>query len=195
LRDLDKVRSWMFRALLFEAEANEFQGAGIRVGADQRTVERSLQEEVISPFPLELRNQAIYMARTYSLLYCFENSVRELIGHRLQDEFGLDWWAKGVPKKIQQFAEDRQRQASQDSWLEGQKTAILEFVEFGHLADIIIHNWERFTDLIPSQHWLKQRMDELEKARHFIAHNRLLLPSEVERIEMYVKDWNRTVGI
>jgi hypothetical protein len=48
---------------------------------------------------------------------------------------------------------------------------------------------------MPSQHWLKQRMDELEKARHFIAHNRVLLPSVFQRIYMYVRDWNRVIGL
>jgi hypothetical protein len=43
------------------------------------------------------------------------------------------------------------------------------------------------------QNWLKQRMDELEKTRHFIAHNRALLPSEDQRV--YIADWNRVVGL
>ena len=30
-------------------------------------------------------------------------------------------------------------------------------------------------------------MDELEKARHFIAHNRMLLPGEFHRIYMYIR--------
>ena len=68
-------------------------------------------------------------------------------------------------------------------------------VEAVHLSDIILANWDDFRDLIPTQHWLKQRFDELEKARHFIAHNRFLLPGEFQRIEMYVSDWNRTVGL
>ena len=68
-------------------------------------------------------------------------------------------------------------------------------MQFGHLADIIIANWEDFSDLVPTQHWLKQRFEELEKARNFIAHNRLLLPGEFARIEMYVADWNRMVAL
>ena len=51
------------------------------------------------------------------------------------------------------------------------------------------YKWQFFDDLIPSQHWLKQRMDELENARNFIAHNRMLLPSEFDRIYMYIADW------
>jgi hypothetical protein len=38
-------------------------------------------------------------------------------------------------------------------------------------------------------------LDELEKARNFVAHNRLLQAGEFQRIEMYVNDWNRMVGL
>ena len=193
--DLSRVRDWMFRSLMFEADAEAFRSAGIRVGADIRESERSLLEEQLAPFPITLRNAALIMGRLYSLLYCFENSVRELIRERLQDKNGVDWWVKGIPQKIQKFAEERQQKAQAESWLEGQKQELLGFADFGHLSDIIIANWEEFSDLIPSQHWIKQRMDELEKARNFIAHNRMLLPTEFARIEMYVADWNRMVGL
>lgn len=56
-------------------------------------------------------------------------------------------------------------------------------------------NWEDFRDLITTEHRLKQRFDELEKARNFIAHDRFLLPGEFQRIEKYVSDWNRMVGL
>ena len=189
------IRDWLFRGLLFEADAEKLRQAGIRVGSDQREVEARLLEEVMAPFPLDLRNEALQMARLHALLYCFENSVRLLVKERLQEKHAADWWTKGVPPKVQKFASERQEQAQKDSWLEGDKTELLDFIEFGHLADIIMNSWEDFSDLIPTQHWLKQRMDEMEKARNFVAHNRLLLPSEFGRIEMYIADWNRVVGL
>lgn len=48
------IREWMFRALMFEAEAERFKSAGIRIGADQEKVEKSLLEEILSPFLLGL---------------------------------------------------------------------------------------------------------------------------------------------
>jgi hypothetical protein len=63
------------------------------------------------------------------------------------------------------------------------------------LEAIMIEKWSCFENIIPSQHWLKQRMDELEKSRNFIAHNRMLLPSEFQRIYMYIADWNRVIGL
>jgi hypothetical protein len=100
-----------------------------------------------------------------------------------------------LPAKIKTFAEGRRETAIKDSWLEGEKTDLLGFTDFGHLALLIIDKWEHFKDIVPSQHWLKQRMDELEKVRNFIAHNRMLLPSEFQRIYMYVDDWNKAIGI
>jgi hypothetical protein len=118
-----------------------------------------------------------------------------MIKDRLEEKHGLDWWEKSIPRKVRELAENRLQNARSNSWLEGDKTAPLSFVDFGGLADIIINSWDDFSDLVPTQHWVKQRMDELEQARNFIAHNRLLLPSEFNRIEMYISDWNRQVGV
>lgn len=193
--DRKDLRDWMFRGLLFEAEAERFRAAGIRVGADESESERSLLEETLDPFSIDLRNEAMQMARLYALVYCFENSVRGLIEERLQERHGSDWWTKRIPAKIKDHSAARQKDVQENSWLEGQSKGPLSFVEFGHLSDIIIANWEDFRDLITTQHWLKQRFEELEKARNFIAHDRLLLPGEFQRIEMYVSDWNRMVGL
>lgn len=189
------AREWMFRGLLFESEAERFREAGIRIGADQMDAERSLLEEALVPFGVQTRNDALRMARLYALLFCFENSVRTLITERLQENHGAEWWEKTVPKKVRDFADSRKKEADKNSWLEGQSHDLLTFIQFGHLADIVISNWDDFTDLFPSQHWIKQRLDELEQARNFIAHARTLLSGEYSRIEMYIADWNRNVGL
>lgn len=169
--------------------------AGIRLGADLRDAEFTLLEQVLNPFPVRIRNRALQMCRVYSLVYCFENSVREVVRERLEDKHGVEWWTKGVPQKIQQKAERRQKKDAENSWLEGDPADFLSFADFGDLAHIITNSWEEFQDLVPTQHWLHQRFDELEQARNFIAHNRLLLPGEFQRIEMYIADWNRQVGL
>ena len=134
------------------------------------------------------------MARLYAVLFCFENEIRDFIRDALEEKEGVDWQDK-LPAKIKAFAESRRETAIKDSWLEGEKTDLLGFTDFGHLALLIIDKWEHFKDIVPSQHWLKQRMDELEKVRNFIAHNRMLLPSEFQRIYMYVDDWNKAIGL
>lgn len=187
------LRNFLFRGLMFEAEASNFQAAGIQVGADQTDVEERLLAESLAPFGIQTRNRALEMARLYAVLFCFENEIRAYIRDTLFEKEGPDWESK-LPTKIIAQAESRRDTAIKDSWLEGEKTDLLGFVEFGHLAQIIINKWEYFP-VIPSQHWLKQRMDEMEKVRNFIAHNRMLLPSEFSRLYMYVNDWNRVIGL
>lgn len=194
MTDLDELRSWLFRSLMFEAEAEEFRGAGIRVGTDERESEDRLLEEDLAPFPVAVRNEAVRMGRLYALLYCFENSVRDLIQTRLSER-DSDWWTNRVPGKVRSSAQTRMEDAETNSWLEGLNQDLLGFVDFGGLCDIITNNWSDFEDLVPSQHWLKQRMDELERARNFIAHNRMLAAAEFRRLEMYINDWNRQVGL
>ncbi|WP_396161768.1 Swt1 family HEPN domain-containing protein [Flavobacterium sp.] len=179
---------------MFESEAEEFQKAGIRIGADNQFTEKQLLAEALSPFGVNRRNNGLEMARLYAVINCFENEIRAFIRETLEENVGLDWWDK-LPKSIKTHAENRQTTAMKDSWLEGEKSDLLGFVDFGMLAKIMIEKWEFFSNLIPSQHWLNQRMDELEKARNFIAHNRMLLPSEFQRIYMYVADWNRVIGL
>ncbi len=187
------LRDFLFRGLMFESEARVFQGAGIQIGSDLAASEEQLLNEVLAPFGVARRNEALEMARLYALLFCFENEIRALIRETLEEKEGVDWWDK-LPNKVRSHAESRQATAMKDSWLEGQKRDLLGFVDFGMLASIIIEKWEHFS-IIPSQHWLRQRMEELEKARNFIAHNRMLLPSEFQRIYMYISDWNRVIGL
>ena len=190
-----ELRDFIFRGLLFEAEASRFRKAGIQVGADLGQTEELLFTEALSPFNIQRRNQALEMTRLYAVLHCFENEIRQLITDTLFEKVGPNWWEKKVPRKIKNHANTIKEKAEKDSWLEGERGSLISFIEFGHLADIICDNWEYFEDFIPNQHWVKQRMDELEKVRHFIAHNRMLLPGEFERVYMYIRDWNRVIGL
>jgi len=191
-----RVRDFFFRGLLFESESERFRRAGIRVGADLTETEATLVQEALAPFGISRRNQALEMARLYAVLFAFENEVRSLIRDSLEEKAGADWWKSDkVPKTVRDVAEGRMAQAKKDSWLEGAKDDVLEFVDFGNLAAIIVQNWDNFKDVIPGQSWLTQRMSELEKARNFVAHNRMLLPTEFDRIYMYISDWNKVVGI
>lgn len=188
------VRDFLFRGLMFEAEAERFRRAGIQIGSNSAEAEESLLKETLAPFSVQRRNNALEMARLYAVLYCFENEIRDFIRDALEEKEGPDWLEK-LPPKIKEHAESRRDTSLKDSWLEGEKADLLGFVDFGQLAQIIIAKWDHFKDVMPTQHWLKQRMDELEKSRNFIAHNRMLLPSEFQRLYMYIADWNRVIGL
>ena len=181
--------------MLFDAEAEQFRKAGIKIGLDHREAEELLLQEALSQFGVQRRNQALEMARLYAVLHAFENEIRALVRDTLDEAHNGAWWStECVPKKIREKAETRRKTALEDSWLEGTKDDNLEYVDFGDLAQIIIQNWDNFKEIIPNQSWLNQRMVEMEKARNFVAHNRMLLPNEFQRLYMYVSDWNKAVG-
>jgi hypothetical protein len=179
---------------MFEAEAENFRRAGIQIGAHSTEAEENLLKEALAPFGIARRNNALEMARLYAVLFCFENEIRDFIRETLFEKEGVDWQEK-LPIKVKQSAENRRDTALKDSWLEGEKADLLGFVDFGHLAMIIVEKWDHFKVVVPTQHWLNQRMDEIEKARNFTAHNRMLLPSEFQRLYMYIADWNRVIGL
>jgi hypothetical protein len=188
------IRDFLFRGLMFESEASVFQRAGIEIGADSTEAEENLLREALAPFGIARRNQALEMARLYAVIFCFENEIRDFIRAVLEEKEGASW-ESNLPAGVRKFADGRQTTALKDSWLEGEKSDLLGFADFGNLAQIIVEKWDYFRDVLPTQHWLKQRMDELEKARNFIAHNRMLQPSEFQRIYMYIGDWNRVIGL
>lgn len=190
------VRDFVFRGMLFESEAEVFRKAGLNVGIDLAQSEEQLLLEYLSPFGVQRRNNALEMARLYAVLHAFENEIRSLVRDTLEEKVGPTWWdTESVPRKVKQNAETRLASAQKDSWLEGAKGDRLEYVDFGDLAAIMVQNWEHFKDILPGQDWMTQRMTELEKARNFVAHNRMLQPTEFQRIYMYVSDWSKVIGL
>jgi hypothetical protein len=143
-----EARDFLFRGLMFEAEAERFRVAGIQIGADSTEAEESLLREALAPFGIVRRNNALEMARLFAVLFCFENEIRDFIREALMEKEGPDWM-DGMPPKVREHAESRRNTALKDSWLEGEKTDLLGFVEFGHLAQIIIAKWDLFEDVIP----------------------------------------------
>lgn len=65
---------------------------------------------------------------------------------------------------------------------------------FGNLAQIIIANWDNFSDLFPDQHWISSRFNDLELSRNIIMHTGILPEIEIGRIRSITRDWIRQVG-
>ena len=85
------IRDFLFRGLMFEAEAASFQAAGIQVGADIRDAEEHLLAEALTPFGVQRSNNGLEMARLYAVLFCFENEIRDFIRETLLEKEGEDW--------------------------------------------------------------------------------------------------------
>ncbi|MES2835709.1 MAG: Swt1 family HEPN domain-containing protein [Pseudomonadota bacterium] len=191
----DKLRSWLFRAMLFETDAERLRAAGIRVGAGSDIASAVAWDQLLAPFSVESRARALRMAQLYALLHCFENAVRDLVVQRLSEVEGENWWQTKVAPNIQKAAQQVYDKAVSNAWLDGTKSRLVDFTTFGQLVKIIIDNWADFEYIIPTQSWLNQKMGEMEDVRNFVAHSRNLSQREFDRMLMYVEDWNRQVGL
>ena len=175
----------------FNTSHLESEGIAVRATADPEAVQRVLPLE---SFSLEVRRSAMRALPAYLAFFCLENAIRELVVERLRENHGPNWWEDRSTAPIQKKVRDRQGKEGKQRWHVRRGEAEIYYTDFGDLKDLIIGNWEDFEDLLPDQHWVSARLDELEASRNVIAHSNLLEQRELDRIKMYLEDWIRQVG-
>lgn len=187
------LREWLFAGLTVEDALNDLESEGIAVRAstDPQALQRVMPLE---DFSAELRSSAMRALPAYLAFFVFENSVRDVVGERLSERIGADWWKTAASNSLRGKVENRQKSEGKDRWHMRRGATEIYYTDFGDLASIIRNNWEHFEDLFPDINWVVSRFDELEKSRNIVAHNNLLEPHEVGRITLYLRDWIRQVG-
>jgi hypothetical protein len=146
-------------------------------------------------FSADERAAARRMGRVYELLYCFENSVRELIETTLRDELGADrWWEDGVEATIRGKAERRQKDDERARWHGPRGGSLLNFVDFPELASIIIGRWGKFEDLLGDKDWVERYFDQMNRSRRAVGHSGSMNEHAVARMELFVEEWLLVVG-
>jgi hypothetical protein len=185
------LRQFVFDGLLVSDEFKRLRRVGIEVelGAETILIERT-QDTDFSP---RLVSDATRMASVYVLIFCLENSARELIADRLRERKGAAWW-DCVPGKIRESVEGLRSRESANRYHTERSSELLGYTFFGNLAQIIIANWQDFSDLFPNQPWITSRFNDLELSRNIIMHTGILPEFEVERVESIARDWLRQVG-
>lgn len=134
------------------------------------------------------------MSSVYQSIFCIENTLRNFIVERMSERHGLDWWAQTVPKKIKEDVERLKTREEKNKFFSGRSDLEIGYTMMGNLGQIIINNWDDFSDIIPSQAWLMSRMDDLEMARNIVMHTGILPQIEMERITSIVRDILRQIG-
>jgi hypothetical protein len=188
---LSALHERVFRGLLLSADIAAREERGELPRADP-PIRSRLLGRFTDFFPAELVDRAEKMAYVYGLIYCFENALRDLTAQRLEERRGASWW-DSVPDKVKKYVKDRQKEAEENKWHESGVDANIDYTLFGHIAAIFRTLWPDFDDLFPSQPWIVQRLEELERSRNVVMHGNVLPASEVDRIERYLTDWLRQV--
>jgi hypothetical protein len=157
--------------------------------------EISAATSALDQFSEDARAQAEAMGRVYQLLYCIENSIRELVESTLREALGPDrWWSDGVDNAIRRSAEKRQVDDQRARWHGPRGASLLAYVDFPQYGDIIVNQWVHFEPLLGDQAWVRAYFEELNRTRRALAHTGRLNEADVERMEVRVRDWLRVVG-
>lgn len=147
----------------------------------------TLEDPLLPPARLE---EAKKMAsRSYPLMYIFENSVREFIVRVMTAKHGSDWWDAKAPSQVRDRVKDRQDNEDNNPWHGKRGAHAIYYTDLGHLSRILNANWSDFSDYLPSQTWLTQKLEETEHSRNIIAHNNPLSEKDIRRIELFLSDW------
>lgn len=187
---LSKLKKIVFNGILAQEDLKNLENQGVGVRTPMSPVAK-IQETDFSPI---LIHDAEKMASVYAIFYCLENSVRELISDRLSERYGAGWWDSKISSKIKTAADGLKQKEEKNKYHVARSSHMIGYTLFGNLAQIIINDWEDFSDLFPDQHWVSSRLNDLELSRNIIMHTSTLPEIEVERIESIARDWIRQVG-
>lgn len=188
-----EVYDFVYRGLLTEEALDS-------AGRSRRPVDAAQAEAIADALSLDLfevddLESARQMSIVYSAIAAFESSVRRFVSRVLIDEFGEDWWDKGVSEKIRKFVETRREDEEKTKWHGVRGESLLSYTELGHLPNIMQQNWDLFEPYVRRMDWAVSLFTTLERSRNVIMHSGTLALPDVERVGMSMRDWNKQVGL
>lgn len=190
--DISKdLKQFVFNGMLVNDSLNKLKKDGINI---ENEIEDKIARVVENDFSPRIWNDAGKMSSVYTALFCIENMIRDFIVERLSERKGIDWWDMCVPKKVKDDVQKLKDKESKNKYYSNRSSMNIGYTMLGNLTQIIIVNWDEFSDIIPDQAWIQSRMNDLEMSRNIIMHTGLLPDIEIERIQSIVRDLLRQLG-
>ena len=190
--DEKKLREFVFNGLLLQDSFDALQKEGISVSAsgDFQQVTRVVEAD----FSPRVWHDATNMASVYQAIFCIENTMRSFIVERMSERHGLDWWEEKVNIKIKKAVKSLRDKEEKNKFFSSRSDSDIGYTMFGNLGQLIIDNWEDFSDIIPSTACLSSLMADLEMARNIVMHTGVLPQVEIDRISSITRDILRQIG-
>jgi hypothetical protein len=142
----------------------------------------------------DLVEESTKMSAVYIAIASFENTVRDLISHRLLEEKGANWWLTSVSGEVRRRAEQKMEDEERIRWHGTRGVSPIYFTELKDLISIIQKNWNSFEDLLPDLEWARHIIRNIERSRNVIMHSGQLSIDDIERVGMSIRDWIRQIG-
>lgn len=189
----DNLYSFVMRGELAKVALNSTEVVS------KHSTSETLSKEYINTLSLDLMdddcvNSAKLMATVYTAIAAFENMVRQFVVKILMEYEGEEWWVRCVSEKIRKKAEDRKNKDDKIRWHAHRGDSMINYVDFGDLAAIMLQNYEWFEVHIVSIEWARQIFQTLERSRNVIMHSGKLDKRDIERIGINIRDWISQVG-
>lgn len=192
MKSLTHLKKMVMDGMLVQSEIDKFTSEGILNNSNPQ-IKSPVNVEKWN-FSPRITSSANRMSLVYIAFFCLENSVRELIVERLFERYGNDWWEKCVAKNIKDNVDKLKKKEEKNRYHTPRSSTNIGYTLFGEMSKIIINNWDDFSDILPSQHWIMSRFEDLEMSRNVIMHSGTLPDNEIDRIKTYVEDWVNQVG-
>jgi hypothetical protein len=186
------IKEFVFNALLTQDAFHNLEKEGIPISISKyfSPITRVVEQD----FNPRIWHDANKMSSVYTALYCIENTIRTFIVERMSERHGINWWEVKVPQKIKDNVINLKKQDEKNKYHSNRSSNEIGYTMLGNLGQIVIANWDDFSDVIPNQPWLTSRINDLEMSRNIIMHTGVLPTVEIERIESIVRDILRQIG-
>lgn len=156
-------------------------------GKKKSTIEKS--KISCYQFPDGLREKAENMAKYYKILFCLENSVRNLVSDILEQKHGVNWWDKCVSQKIRDNVISLKKRET-EMGVTSRSPFNIDYITFGELKEIVDGNWEDFKPIFIDKKAYKKIMGVFNALRGPVAHCCTTFSDiEQKRLEVAMSDW------
>ena len=140
--------------------------------------------------PKGILDDASKMATTaYPMFYVFENSVRYVIATMMANEFGDDWWHKGVVRDSLKNKIGKREGKGAETWRSGRAAHPIYCTDVNDLIKIVKDNWAVFRKLFPRPNWFANHVARLEMMRSTVSHMNPLLKRDMDRLRDDLSEW------
>ncbi|MBC6442858.1 MAG: hypothetical protein GDA53_07010 [Rhodobacteraceae bacterium] len=190
MRRQDALKLFGLNNLLIEADLRKIERAHDIDLGHRGAQDEPVDETYYPQFAERIRDEAARMAAHYRVFYCLENSIRDLIVERLEEEHGSDWWDKAAPEDVRKQAAANVKKEIKTG-VTRRSDAPIDFTTFGELGEIIKSNWAIFGDTFRDITALEKILATLNTLRGPIAHCTALAEDEETRLRLTLRDWFR----
>lgn len=190
MKSADRTKLFHITTALLRHDLTEIERQfGLDLGMT-RDEEQEATDAYYLQFPHSIRAQAADMAAYYKLFFCLENSIRDLVADSLLSHAGTTWWDAMVPEGVKVNVSNN-IQREQEAGMTSRSPDFIDYTTFGELGQIILGNWDVFSDTFNNRKAVNRVLNSLNLLRGPIAHCSPLASDEALRLQLALRDWFR----